>query len=120
MLFSGNNFFTPVLVMGVIMAGGIYNSANPAYTPRELAHQLRDSESRFIFVAENCLARAQQAVDSVGVGRDRIFLFEELSLVPGPTMLKTDRGNFSPTSPCSTGVPLSRMQTVDREFPGKT
>jgi 4-coumarate--CoA ligase len=78
MLFSGNDLFTPVVVLGTIMANGIYNSANPAYTPRELAHQLKDCEPKFILAADNCLDHAWEAVDLAGFSRDRVYLFESL------------------------------------------
>jgi 4-coumarate--CoA ligase len=78
MLFSGNDIFTPVVVLGTIMANGIYNSANPAYTPRELSHQVKDCEPRFILAADNCLERAWEAVDLAGLDRSRVFLFESL------------------------------------------
>lgn len=78
MLISGNNFWTPVAVLGTLMAGGIYNSGNPAGTPRELGYQMRDSEPRFIFAAENCLGAVREAAKSVGIAYSRIFVFEEL------------------------------------------
>lgn len=78
MLFSENNMFIPVVVLGVIMAGGIYNSANPAFTPRELAYQIKDSQPRFLLAAENCHERALQAVDLAKLDRECIFLFEDI------------------------------------------
>ncbi|RDW66631.1 hypothetical protein BP5796_09380 [Coleophoma crateriformis] len=78
MLFSGNDLFTPVVVLGTLMAEGIYNSANPAYTPRELAHQLKDSEPKFILAADNCLDRALEAADLAGLSRSRVYLFETI------------------------------------------
>ncbi|KIW13292.1 hypothetical protein PV08_08480 [Exophiala spinifera] len=75
MLFSGNAIFNPIVVMGSIMAGAIYNSANPAYTPRELAHQLKDAEPRFVLAADNCFDRAVEAADMVGLDKNRIFLY---------------------------------------------
>ncbi|KIW95889.1 uncharacterized protein Z519_02954 [Cladophialophora bantiana CBS 173.52] len=78
MLVSGNNFWTPVIVLGVVMAGGIYNSANPASTARELEYQLKDSEPRFVFAAENCLRVTQEAAKSAGIDQSHLFLFEEL------------------------------------------
>ena len=79
-LFSGNNIFTPVVVMGVIMAGGTYSSANPAYTPRELANQLRDSKPRFVLAADNCVDRALQATNIIGMPAASIFFFEDLPI----------------------------------------
>ncbi|RDW62422.1 hypothetical protein BP6252_11855 [Coleophoma cylindrospora] len=78
MLFSGNDLFTPVVVLGTLMAEGIYNSANPAYTPRELAHQLKDSEPKFILAADNCVDRALEAADLAGLSRSRVHLFETI------------------------------------------
>lgn len=83
MLFSGNSIFNPIVVMGSIMAGAIYNSANPAYTPRELSHQLKDADPRFVLAAENCIDRALEAADLVGLDRNRVILFTELSMKPG-------------------------------------
>ena len=80
MLFAGNNIFNPMVIMGTIMAGGIYNSANPAYTPRELSHPLKDSDPRFILAADNCVDRALEAVDLVGMDRKHVFLFTELPM----------------------------------------
>ncbi|KEF56374.1 uncharacterized protein A1O9_07955 [Exophiala aquamarina CBS 119918] len=81
MLFSGNGIFNPVVVMGALMAGGIYNSANPAYTPRELRHQLKDAEPSFVLAADNCIEKAFEAADDLGFDRKKIFLFTELPTV---------------------------------------
>lgn len=81
MLFSGNGIFNPVVVMGALMAGGIYNSANPAYTPRELRHQLKDAEPSFVLAAENCIEKALSAADDLGFDKKKIFLFTELPTV---------------------------------------
>lgn len=66
--------------MGALMAGAIYNSANPAYTARELSHQLKDSDPRIVLAAENCLDRAFEAADLVGFDKNKIFLFGELPI----------------------------------------
>lgn len=78
MLISGNNFWTPVVVLGTLMAGGMYNSANPAGTARELAYQLKDSQPCFVLAAENCLGPAREAAKSAGVDESRIYVFEDL------------------------------------------
>lgn len=80
LLFSANSIFYPVAVMGALMAGAIYNSANPAYTARELSHQLKDSDPRIVLAAENCLDRALEAADLVGFDKNKIFLFAELPI----------------------------------------
>lgn len=75
---SGNSFWTPVIVMGVLMAGGIYNSANPASTARELAYQLKDCEPKIVLAAENCLDATLEAASLVGIDSKLIFLFDDL------------------------------------------
>lgn len=80
LLFAANSLFYPIVVMGTLMAGGIFNSANPAYTARELSHQLKDSDPRFVLAAENCIDRALDAADLVGYDRNRVFPFEELPI----------------------------------------
>ncbi|KAF2647971.1 putative 4-coumarate-CoA ligase [Lophiostoma macrostomum CBS 122681] len=77
-LCAGNNIFTPMVVMGTIMAGGIYSSANPGLTPRELAYQLRNCTPRFLLAAPNCLENARLAADAAGMDRDSIFEFDTL------------------------------------------
>ncbi|OAL26616.1 hypothetical protein AYO20_10040 [Fonsecaea nubica] len=82
LLFSPNSIFYPVVAMGALMAGAIYNSANPAYTARELAHQLKDSDPRIVLAAESCIDRALEAADLIGFDKKRIFLFSEVSIDP--------------------------------------
>lgn len=45
------NQYLPI-VIGVIRAGMVLTSINPLYTPRELKHQLTDSETKAIFILE--------------------------------------------------------------------
>lgn len=77
-LVAGNNFWTPVVVLGVLMAGGIYNSGNPAGTARELAYQMKDSQPRFVLAADNCMDAALEATKQANIHPDNLFLFEEL------------------------------------------
>ncbi|KAK4241293.1 hypothetical protein C8A03DRAFT_12430 [Achaetomium macrosporum] len=74
LIFSGNSLFFPSVFLGVLMAGGIVSGANPTFVPRELAYQLKDSESSFLFVAEKALKTALEAAAEVGVPSDRIFV----------------------------------------------
>lgn len=75
LIFSNNNIFFPSVFLGVLMAGGIVSGANTAFVPRELAYQLQDSESSFLFVAEHATATAFEAAAQAGLPRDRIFVF---------------------------------------------
>lgn len=76
MLFSGNNVFFPVVIMGVIMSGGIFTGANPSYSSRELAHQLKDADCRFMLTSPVGSEIALQAAEAVGMPRDNIYVFD--------------------------------------------
>ena len=81
MLFSGNSIFTPIVVMGTIMARGIYNSANPGFTVREVGYQMKDCAPKFILAAPNCLEKAREAARLVGIDTNAIFLFEDIEVM---------------------------------------
>ncbi|KAI9845170.1 MAG: hypothetical protein M1837_005055 [Sclerophora amabilis] len=77
LLFSGNNIFFPVVILGVMMAGGIFTGANPGYNTRELAHQLSDSDPRFLLVAGEALDTGLEAAKIGKMGKDRVFTFDD-------------------------------------------
>jgi 4-coumarate--CoA ligase len=77
LLFSGNNLFFPVAFMGILMAGGIFSGANPSYVARELAHQLRDSEAKFLICADGSLELGIEAAQSIGMSKENIFLYDD-------------------------------------------
>ncbi|KAF2502631.1 4-coumarate-CoA ligase-like protein [Lophium mytilinum] len=77
LLFSGNSVFFPVVLMGIVMAGGIFTGANPSYVVRELAYQLQDSGASFLICSEGSLATGIEAAKLVGMGEDRIFAFDD-------------------------------------------
>jgi 4-coumarate--CoA ligase len=70
LLWSGNTIFFPAVVLGVIMAGGIFTSANPSFTPRELTHQLRDAEVHFLLAAEAYVDSALEGARLAGLSQD--------------------------------------------------
>lgn len=80
LLFSGNNLFFPVVFMGVIMAGGIFTGANPSFVSRELAYQLKDSDSKFLICADESLDIGLEAASMIGMERSRIFIFDHETL----------------------------------------
>lgn len=77
LVFSGNCIFFPVAFMGILMAGGIFTGANPTYVSRELAHQLQDSDAKFLLTTEVSLDVAVDAASQIGMGKDRIFIFND-------------------------------------------
>ncbi len=77
LLFSGNTLFTPVVIHGAIMAGGVFTGANPTFVARELAYQLQDSAALFLIAAEASLDTAREAARMAGVSEQRIFAFDD-------------------------------------------
>ncbi|CAG9975451.1 unnamed protein product [Clonostachys byssicola] len=76
LVFSGNDIFFPVLFTGIIMAGGIFTGASPAFTPNELAQQLSDSGASIVFAATGLLRTAQEEVKLVSSYQIRTYAFD--------------------------------------------
>ncbi|RAL62104.1 hypothetical protein DID88_002590 [Monilinia fructigena] len=77
LLFSGNNLFFPVVIMGIIMAGGVFTGANPGFVERGAGDQLGDSGARFLICGEESLGVGVKAAEEVGLGRECIFAFHD-------------------------------------------
>ncbi len=52
----------PVAVAAILRAGFVVVNVNPLYTPRELAHQLKDSGARAIFIIENFASTLEKCI----------------------------------------------------------
>jgi acyl-CoA synthetase (AMP-forming)/AMP-acid ligase II len=57
----------------VATLGGIVTPINPLYTDREIAHQLRDSNARYLVTVPACLEKARAAASEVGI--EELFVF---------------------------------------------
>ncbi|WP_321785915.1 AMP-binding protein [Paraburkholderia sp. J94] len=57
-----NTFQYPIALFGALKAGTVVVNVNPLYTPRELAHQLKDSGARAIVVFENFAKTLEEAL----------------------------------------------------------
>ena len=80
MLVSGNSIFTPIVVMGTIWTGGIYCGGNPGFSVRELEHQMKDCEPFSVLAAPNCLRKATEAAQKVGIASSRVLLFDDITM----------------------------------------
>ncbi|MCE4557275.1 AMP-binding protein [Roseateles cellulosilyticus] len=56
-----------IAVAAVLRAGFVVVGVNPAYTPRELAHQLKDSGARALIVLENFARTVADVIDATEV-----------------------------------------------------
>ncbi len=57
----------PVCLFGALRAGYVVVNCNPLYTPRELEHQLKDSEAEAIVILENFAHTLAQVVEKVKI-----------------------------------------------------
>ncbi|KAI1850736.1 hypothetical protein JX265_004447 [Neoarthrinium moseri] len=84
LLFSGNKLFTPIIFMGVLMAGGVFTGANPSFVARELAYQLKDSGASFLIAADTSIEIALEGAAQAGLSKHRVYSFDSTGLDPTP------------------------------------
>ncbi|KAK6341054.1 hypothetical protein TWF696_009363 [Orbilia brochopaga] len=77
LVFSGNNIFFPVLLMGIVGAECVFTGANPTFTARELAYQIKDSQAKKCFVAPDAVPTALEAVKAAGLNTQDIYVFDD-------------------------------------------
>lgn len=57
----------PIAIFGVLRAGMTVVNVNPLYTPRELKHQLNDSQTTTIVIVENFARTLEEIIDETSV-----------------------------------------------------
>ncbi|KAI5849317.1 hypothetical protein DFP73DRAFT_288277 [Morchella snyderi] len=77
LLSSGNNIYFPTVFTGIIAAGGVFTGANPTFTARELAYQLKDSEAKFLLVSVGSIDVGIEAAKMVGLDPEKVFVFDD-------------------------------------------
>lgn len=112
-ILSGNDILFPVVNLGIIMASGIYQSANPHCNPRELAYQLGLTKPRFMLASEETLACALEAAKMVGMARESVFLFN------GEPLIQDGGGNDDIDSGVKHWKHLLAQKEVGRRFAWK-
>ncbi|KAM0806101.1 hypothetical protein BDR22DRAFT_827725 [Usnea florida] len=86
-LFSPNNIWYPVAVLGTLRAGGVVSGASPAYNIEEMTYALKKARAKFLMTIPSSMEVAAVAAKNAGIPIERIFLLEgELS---GFTTLQT-------------------------------
>lgn len=76
LIYSGNSIYFPVIVLGIWMAGCVFTGANPGFTARELAFQLRDSQASVLFATVENGKTAFEAAHACGLTMNGIFLVD--------------------------------------------
>lgn len=74
--FCPNSIYFPTVFLGILMSGGVFTGANPGFTSRELAYQLQNSGSSFLFVAPAQLEIAREAAKTAGLSPDKIYVLD--------------------------------------------
>ncbi|KAJ2303536.1 4-coumarate--CoA ligase, partial [Coemansia sp. RSA 2706] len=59
---AGNSIYYPIVAYAIVAAGAVCTPANPSYTPRELAHQLGNSQCRAVVVGDGLLDQVSEAL----------------------------------------------------------
>jgi long-chain acyl-CoA synthetase len=59
----------PVALFGILRAGMIVVNVNPLYTPRELQHQLSDSNAKAIVIIENFACTLSEVIKNTAIER---------------------------------------------------
>lgn len=67
---SQNSTVYPSLLFGALAAGVIASTANPAYTPSELSHQILDSDAKLILASSDLREVAREAAHLAGLLRE--------------------------------------------------
>ncbi|KAL2787229.1 hypothetical protein BJX66DRAFT_328026 [Aspergillus keveii] len=81
---SFNDIYYSMLVLAIVGAGGVYTGTNPAYTPHEIAHHFRASETRFVISEPEILDPIIVAAKEVNIpeGHIRVFNTQRDQVIP--------------------------------------
>ncbi|GAA6013673.1 hypothetical protein JCM10207_004813 [Rhodosporidiobolus poonsookiae] len=77
LLFSPNSTLYPALLLAGQAAGLVVSTANAAYTPDEMQHQLEVSEASVVLTSADLLETTATAAKRVGLGLDRVFVLPD-------------------------------------------
>ncbi len=81
-IMSPNLLQYPVALFGILRAGMTVVNVNPLYTPRELAHQLKDSGAKAIVILENFASTFQQVRNETPV--QHVITTQVGDMLPAP------------------------------------
>ena len=73
-VFSTGQVGLPILFYSIIAAGGIYSAASVAYTPSELARQLKAGSASLLICSTDLLNEATTAAKQCGIPPDRVLV----------------------------------------------
>ncbi|KAL2042310.1 hypothetical protein N7G274_004799 [Stereocaulon virgatum] len=75
-LFSPNNIYYPVAMLGTLRVGGIVSGASPAYNIEEMTYALRKAGAKYLMTVPTSMNVAAAAAKNAGIPKERVFLLE--------------------------------------------
>jgi 4-coumarate--CoA ligase len=76
-MFAQNSIDCPAVILGTLRIGGVLSPANPQYTAREFASQLRDSGARAIITQRSLVRKTEEALSIAGLRNHPILVIDE-------------------------------------------
>ncbi|KAJ5296199.1 AMP-dependent synthetase/ligase [Penicillium antarcticum] len=76
LIHSFNDINYSILVLAIIGAGGIFTGSNPSYTPHELAHHIKASQSKFLISEPEILDSLLRAAKLTTIPGENISVFD--------------------------------------------
>ncbi|KAH8695547.1 phenylacetyl-CoA ligase [Talaromyces proteolyticus] len=77
-MFAANSIDWPAVVLGTLWAGGVVSPANPGYTAKELAYQLRDNAARVIITQFRLIDTVREALNIAKISNVNILIIDDI------------------------------------------
>ncbi|KIY02854.1 uncharacterized protein Z520_01319 [Fonsecaea multimorphosa CBS 102226] len=74
--FSTLQILLPIAFYGTIAAGGIFSCASHAFTPAELARQIKQGDAKLVICSPDLATVAIDAAKACGLGLDRVLILD--------------------------------------------
>lgn len=75
-LHSFNNIYYPIVVLGIIGAGGIFTGTNPSYTSFELKHHVKSSKACFIVSEPEIVGTISDVARELRIPKSHILILD--------------------------------------------
>jgi 4-coumarate--CoA ligase len=73
---SSGQILLPIVLFGVVAAGGVYSAASSSFTPSELSRQVKQGSSNLIFCSEDAKDVAIKSAKECGVPLNRVLVID--------------------------------------------